>query len=163
MNPFKFLTIVLLLLVFESNTSAQNKTSVQTSENELVWLDWNEGYEKALKTGKIVLVDAYTDWCGWCKRMDRDTYSQPLVIAKINADFIPIKFNPELADKTYKIGTETYSAADLYGLLTQGRSTGFPTIYYIFPAKKRIMLDPGYKDPESFLKVLDQIIEERKK
>lgn len=130
---------------------------------KLVWVDWNEGYEKAIKTGKIVLVDAYTDWCGWCKKMDRDTYSNPEVIKKINANFIAIKFNPEIEGKTYKIGDETFTGAQLYGLFTQGQSTGFPTTYFIFPAKKRILLDAGYKAPEGFLQVLETVVQESKK
>src|SRR4051812_21578649 len=65
--------------------------------DKLVWYGWNEGYEKAIKENKIVLVDAYTDWCGWCKKMDRDTYANPEVIKKLNQHFIAIKFNPEIA------------------------------------------------------------------
>lgn len=124
----------------------------------LKWYEWNEGYEKAVKEGKIVLVDAYTDWCGWCKRMDRDTYSKEEVIKKINQHFVPIKFNPELTDKTYKIGTETYSAQQLYYMLTHGNPTGFPTVYYIFPKKMSISIDPGYKGPEAFLQALDTAV-----
>lgn len=164
-------TLLFVLLVPVLSNAQNNKTQAPVQDEnrksevskELVWMDWNEGYEKAVKTGKIALVDAYTDWCGWCKRMDRDTYSQPEVIAKINSQFIPIKFNPEIQDRTYRIGTETYSGAQLYQLLTQGNPTGFPTIYYIFTAKKRIMLDPGYKGPENFLQILDHVVEESKK
>ena len=131
--------------------------------DKLVWLGWNEGYQKAVKTNKILLVDAYTDWCGWCKRMDRDTYTDAEVIKKINDYFIPVKFNPEIKDVTYKIDDQTVTGAQLYGQLSRGESTGFPTVYYVFTKKKSLFLDPGYKDPKAFLQVLDMAIAESKK
>ena len=132
-------------------------------QDKLVWLGWNEGYQKAVKTNKILLVDAYTDWCGWCKRMDRDTYTDPEVIKKINEYFIPVKFNPEIKDVVYKIEDQSLTGLQLYSQLTQGQSTGFPTVYYIFTAKKQILLDAGYKDAPNFLKMLDYTIEQSKK
>lgn len=131
-------------------------------QEKLVWLSWNEGYEKAVKTNKILLVDAYTEWCGWCKRMDKDTYSNPEVIKKINQNFIPVKFNPEIEGVTYKIEGQTLTGQQLYSQLARGESTGFPTTYYIFPNKKSIFLDPGYKDAPAFLQVLEIAINESK-
>lgn len=132
----------------------------QKPAKELKWYHWNEGYEKALKEDKIVLVDAYTDWCGWCKRMDKDTYSDSAVIAKINKYFIPIKFNPEIPDSSYRIGDQTYTNGQLYSMLTRGESTGFPTTYYIYPKKMGIFIDPGYHAPKDFLNILDMAIAE---
>src|SRR5689334_3927315 len=113
MMHFIRLFLPVLFLINNLNLMAQEGPKASSmkpaNDDKLVWMDWNTGYEKAIKTGKIVLVDAYTDWCGWCKRMDRDTYSQPLVIQKINAHFIPIKFNPEIPDKLYKVADQTYT------------------------------------------------------
>ena len=131
-------------------------------EEKLVWLGWDEGYEKAVKTKKILLVDAYTDWCGWCKRMDIDTYTNPDVIKKINEFFIPVKFNPEIK-KMYKLDDQVLSPQQLYAQLTRGESTGYPTIYYIFTNKKSVFIDAGYKSPEDLLKILDMAIAESKK
>lgn len=131
--------------------------------NALTWYGWNEGYELALKENKIILVDAYTDWCGWCKKMDKDTYSNPDVIKKINANFVAIKFNPEVSFANYKIGNQTLTNQELYNQLSQGQSTGFPTTYYITPNKNNLMVDAGYKGPSDFLKILDVAIENAKK
>jgi uncharacterized protein YyaL (SSP411 family) len=131
--------------------------------DKLVWEDWNTGYEKAIKEQKIILVDAYTDWCGWCKKMDRDTYSNQDVIKKLNQYFVVIKFNPEVPFTEYKIGDQTFDNKQLYGMLCQGKPTGFPTTYYITPAKNTLSIDVGYKGPEDFLKVLDATIENAKK
>ncbi|MES2689852.1 MAG: DUF255 domain-containing protein [Bacteroidota bacterium] len=158
-----FLKYSLLLIPFVLLTSFKPDLKPQKANKELKWYSWNEGYEKAVKEGKIVLVDAYTDWCGWCKRMDRDTYSDSAVIKKINDNFVPIKFNPEIADASYKVGDQTYNPEQLYRMLTRGESTGFPTTYYIYPKKMGIFIDPGYKDAKAFLTVLDMAIAESKR
>jgi uncharacterized protein YyaL (SSP411 family) len=142
--------VFIFLLLISSSSFAQN--------DKLVWYDWNTGYEKAIKEHKIVLVDAYTDWCGWCKKMDRDTYANSEVIKKINQHFVAIKFNPEIAFPTYKIGDQTFDNKQLYGLLTQGQSTGFPTTYYIIPAKNSLTVEVGYKGPEDFLRILEATV-----
>ena len=162
---FVFLNLSLLVCFGQAQTTKSAKeTQPKTSgEERLVWLDWNEGYAKAVKSGKVVLVDAYTEWCGWCKKMDRDTYTQAEIIHKINSDFVPVKFNPEVENRVYKIDTMTLSGVQLYGLLTQGNATGFPTTYFIFPARKKIMLEVGYKGPEAFLGILNQVVEQGKK
>ena len=133
-------------------------TSFANTDKELKWLDWNTGYPLAKKTNKIILLDAYTDWCGWCKKMDRDTYTDPKIISALNKDFIIIKFNPEIADVQYDLDGVKISGRELYSQLTQGKSTGFPTTYFIQPNKKQIQLAAGYLGPEDFLKILDQIV-----
>jgi uncharacterized protein YyaL (SSP411 family) len=133
-------------------------TSFTNTDKELKWLDWNTGYPLAKKTNKIILLDAYTDWCGWCKKMDRDTYTDPIIISALNKDFIIIKFNPEIADVQYDLDGVKISGRELYSQLTQGKSTGFPTTYFIQPNKKQIQLAAGYLGPEDFLKILDQIV-----
>lgn len=138
-------------------------TSLFAQTEKLIWHDWNTGYEKAIKENKIILVDAYTEWCGWCKKMDKDTYAHSEVIKKINKDFVAIKFNPEIANANYKIGDQIMNNQQLYSLLCQGKSTGFPTTYYITPSKNSLSIDAGYKGPSDFLKVLDAAIESAKK
>lgn len=138
-------------------------TSLLAQTEKLVWEDWNTGYEKALKQNKIILVDAYTEWCGWCKKMDRDTYTNADVVKKINQHFVAIKFNPEVEHSSYKVGDQTLTNLQLYSLLCQGKSTGFPTVYYITPGKNSLVIDPGYKGPDDFIKILDSAIENAKK
>lgn len=156
------LTPLFFIMAFTPGT--EHKSAVKKPEEaELKWYDWNEGYAKAMKEKKIVLVDVYTDWCGWCKKMDRDTYSNPEVIKKINKDFIPIKFNPEIQGVAYKVGDQTYNPQQLYNMLSQGESTGYPTTYYIFTQKMGRIIDPGYKKPADFINMLDMAVAESKK
>lgn len=79
-----------------ANNFAERSTLVSPQEAGPTWYSFEEGYAKSVEEGKILLVDAYTDWCGWCKVMDRKTYADPAIIAKLNESFICVKFNPEL-------------------------------------------------------------------
>lgn len=134
-----------------------SKLTAQTSPT-LKWYGWNEGYPLAMKSGKILLIDAYTDWCGWCKKMDRDTYSDAKIIEKINQYFIPVKFNPELTDQIYYVDSVSMSASELFMQFTRGERTGFPTTYFIQPQKRRLMIDPGYRDAATFMQILDKVV-----
>jgi uncharacterized protein YyaL (SSP411 family) len=141
----------ILVFLFGSFSKSNDKP-------ELKWLDWNTGYPLAKKKNKIILVDAYTDWCGWCKKMDRDTYTNLEIIKALNKDFIVIKFNPEIENIVYELDGNNFTGRELYGQLAQGKSTGFPTTYFIQPNKKQIQIAAGYLGPNDFVKVLDQVL-----
>jgi uncharacterized protein YyaL (SSP411 family) len=133
--------------------------SFTPAEKELKWLDWNTGYPLAKKSNKIILVDAYTDWCGWCKKMDKDTYTDKDIINMLDSHFVVIKFNPELTDIVYDLDGNKLTGRELYGQLCQGKPTGFPTTYFIQPNKKQIQIAAGYLGPIDFKKTLIQVKE----
>ena len=90
--------------------------------------------------------------------MDRDTYTNSDIIKALNKDFIVIKFNPELENIVYELDGNKITGRELFGQLTQGKSTGFPTTYFIQPNKKQIQIAAGYLAPIDFMKVLDQAL-----
>ena len=139
------------------NASPIIKDVKKDAEGELKWYNWNEGYQMSLKSKKVVMVDLYTSWCGWCKRMDHDTYTNPDIIKYINSKFIPIKLNPEAAG-TYKVDSMSMSGAQLMGMLTNNQSTGYPTIVFIYP-NRNIELYPGYQDAKGFQSTLSAVVE----
>ena len=144
------LSVVLVLLTQSFSVSQQP---------ELVWEEWNSGYARGIQEKKIILVDAYTDWCGWCKKMDKDTYSHPKIIEKINKYFIPIKFNPEL-NQTYYVDSTAYTGRELHAMLSKNYRTGYPTTYFIIPHMNKLFINPGYEDPKQFGQTLDNMMAE---
>jgi uncharacterized protein YyaL (SSP411 family) len=133
-------------------------SSFKTSEHGFEWQQWNQGFIKAKQEGKIALIDTYTDWCGWCKKMDRDTYEDSAIIARINKDFIPIKFNPELAGE-YALGDTMVSGRALLTAMSKdGKSTGYPTTFFYLPKQNRMYQYPGYMDANKFGKLLDELV-----
>ena len=47
---------------------------------------------------KKVIVDMYTGWCGWCKKMDAETYTNPSVVKYINNNYYALKLDAERRD-----------------------------------------------------------------
>jgi uncharacterized protein YyaL (SSP411 family) len=121
----------------------------------LVWYSFDEGYNKAVKEDKIILIDAYTDWCGWCKVMDKKTYTQASVIEYLNENFVCVKLNPEV-EKEYKFADKTMRSSELLQYLGHGKVTGYPTtIFWLHPTKEeQRFVQPGFLGPDDFLGLL---------
>jgi thioredoxin-related protein len=155
MKLFKSITLLsIAILAFSSFTFK--------ADEKVKWYDFNEGVTKAKSEKKIALIDAYTAWCGWCKRMDRDTYTNANIISKIEKNFVPIKFNPEIEGVTYELQGKTYNGYQLLSLLANHQQTGYPTTFFILTKKNRIMIEPGYQDPTKFETTLEKVVTESK-
>jgi len=71
---------------------------IVTRGQSIEWLSWEEAFEKSEVQKRKFIVDIYTEWCTWCKKMDQTTFSDPTVIEYINANFYAIKFDAEEKD-----------------------------------------------------------------
>jgi uncharacterized protein YyaL (SSP411 family) len=157
-NLMKWIFPVLLLVMI----SAGFKGSDDQPVAEIKWYDWNEGVAKARAEGKIALIDTYTDWCHWCKVMDKNTYSNATIIDLVGKNFVAIKFNPEL-DKKYINGTDTLSGRQLLAALSNGSSSGYPTTFFYLTKKNIMYMEAGYIEPVKFESVLQSVIAEHAK
>lgn len=149
------------LLKNETNTKLTVlDTPVST---QLIWLDFESGYVKASKENKILLVDVYTNWCGWCKVMDQKTYSQAAVIEKINRHFVPVKLNPEIA-RVYRFADTSMAADELHRWLGTGKTYGYPSAYFIMNPGKgfETYIQTGFLEEKEFMDILNLIIAKKK-
>jgi uncharacterized protein YyaL (SSP411 family) len=129
---------------------------------ELEWKTWNEGFQAAKNSNKIAIIDVYTDWCHWCKVMDKNTYTNDSVIMLINNFFVPIKFNPEKAG-SYIVESDTIDGRSLLNALSGGQSSGYPTTYFFLPSTNQIFQQPGYIEPKQFIELLENVVAKNKK
>ena len=112
--------------------------------DDSVQKNYDSALAKAKKDKKVVLVDIYTDWCGWCKKLDRDTYSDKDVQAKVAKDFIAVKVNPE-------------KSAAGSALARQFGVRGYPFIAFVDADGKKISQIGGYVNATAFLSQLEQV------
>ncbi|MFN3446924.1 MAG: thioredoxin family protein [Bacteroidia bacterium] len=123
--------------------------SFKTAE-EIKWLDFNTGYKLAVKKKKIMMVDVYTDWCGWCKVMDRETYAKSEIAALVNQHFVPIKFNPETPNVVYTFEGKEYNGKGLKEIISNNQIRGYPATMFINTKNKKSSLVSGYLNPQEF-------------
>ncbi len=125
------------------------------------WISWNEAVEMSTSANspKKVFIDVYTDWCGWCKKMDKDTFQNPEVAKYMNDNFYMVKLDGEgkepieFRGKTYKYvpsGRRGYH--ELAAALLQGRLS-YPTVVFLDEDLNVLSPVPGYQKPEPFLNI----------
>ncbi len=130
-------------------------TSALTAK-EPQWKNFNDGLAQAKKSGKKVLVDVYTDWCSWCKKMDANTYSDVKVREYLQKNYILVKLNPE-KDGDVMYDGKKFSAADF----SQGMGiNGYPATLFLKSNGEPITVLPGYADADMFMHVLSFIGED---
>lgn len=141
----KFIYILSFIFILSSVVKA----------DDIKWYSFKDGFEKAAKEGKYILVDFYTDWCGWCKKMDKETFSNEKVINLINKNFIAVKFNPE-KDNAVNFQGETFKAQDF---AKAAGVSGYPAFGFFTADQQFIEVIPGYKPAGEFSEVLEFMID----
>ena len=69
--------------------------SLVAQAQEIKWMTLNEALAAQKKVPKPIFMDVYTDWCGPCKMLDKNTFSNPEVAAFISKNYYAVKFNCE--------------------------------------------------------------------
>ena len=72
--------------------------AVNVMGQEINWVSWSEMVELQKQERKKVFVDVYTDWCGWCKKMDAGTFKDPSVVNTMNQYYYAVKLDAEMKD-----------------------------------------------------------------
>ena len=158
MRNFILLTIstILSFSIFSFKVADQPTTTLP--ESSINWMTFEEAAAKMEVEKRKIVVDIYTDWCGWCKHMDKTTFQKDHIAEYINKTFYPVKLNAEQRE-TITIGEKTYKYIkgngkergyhELAMAISMGRLT-FPTVVFIDENIRVLQPLPGYKDPESF-------------
>lgn len=114
------------------------------------WRSWDQGLSEARASGHPVLVDVYTDWCGWCRRMDADVYSRADVREYLSRHFVTVKLNAESSENASYQGRTMSSRVLAAGF----RVSGYPTTIFLRPDGQHLVNVPGYVPAERFLVLL---------
>lgn len=101
--------------------------------------DIDEALAQAVKEDKLIFMDIYADWCGPCRMMDQQTFSDERVQKRLD-DYVMIKVDADVNTKV----------AARYG------TGSLPTLVAIMPDGSPIATDPGFHGPDAFLGWLDK-------
>lgn len=152
-----------------SNEKPPFINSIDEVENTIKWYSWEEAMEANKTAPKKIFVDLYTNWCGWCKKMDKETFTDAEIVKYLNENFYPVKFNAEqkeaivFNDKTFEfIQSGRRGVHQLAYALLDGR-LGYPAFVTLDESFARIMISPGYKKPNQLIKELAFAKEEKYK
>lgn len=108
-------------------------------------ISWRSDLESAIKSaqnsGEPIMADFYTDWCGWCKKLDSDTYSDDKVDT-LSKDFICVKVNAD-SDRA---------------LAAKYNVRGYPTILFLNSNGDVIGTIVGYRGPAEFSNAMENIL-----
>lgn len=86
-NIYRLLFVILLSVSYSVN--AQTKIN---------WMTWQEAMEARETEPRKIFIDIYTDWCGWCKKMDASTFVDPIIVEYMNANYYAVKLDAEMTD-----------------------------------------------------------------
>ncbi len=114
------------------------------------WRNWNAGLAAAAASGRPVVVDVYTDWCRWCRQMDRDVYGRADVSRYLGERFVTIRLNAESAEAVSYRGRNLSARA----LASSFEVTGYPTTVFLTSDGEHLVNVPGYVEPGRFLLLL---------
>jgi thiol:disulfide interchange protein len=107
--------------------------------------DFDKAAESAKKSHKPMMVDFYTDWCGWCKKLDREVYTDKRIV-ELSAKFVNVKVD---GDKQPKL-------IDKYNV------EGYPTIVFYNSKGKEVSRIVGYRNPDDFLAAMKDALKKAK-
>ena len=99
---------------------------------------FDEALDRARSEKKLLLVDVYTDWCGWCKKLDREVFSDARV-ATASKSLLAVRVNAE------KGGEKVAERYDVQG---------YPTILFVDGSGNVVKRIDGYVDADELLRIL---------
>ncbi len=148
--------IIFTTLVFISTLNLFSQATTLKEGESVKWYTIQEA-EKLMKASpRPLFVDTYTDWCGWCKKMDKETFTNPVISDLLNKKFYAVKFDAEGTEKVNFLG-QTFindgkagKAHQLAVALLSGQLS-YPTVVFLTiqsDGKYAVSPVPGFKQPK---------------
>lgn len=137
------MTSFVTALVFLSVT-AFSAQALESTPDGIKWNLYKDGVALAASSGKKIYINFHADWCGYCTKMANTTFKEKKVIAYLNKHFVAVQVD---TDKEQAVAR-------------QFKVQGLPSNWFLEKDGAQIGNQPGYLDPESFLKMLQFVINE---
>ncbi len=129
-------------------------SSMMLSGQSINWLSWEAAVEKTKEEKKKIIVDIYTEWCGWCKKMDQTTFSDPVLVEYINNYYYAVKFDAqskepiEFKNKIYKLENSIWRGGyhQLASKITNNQLKKLPTIVFLDEEANLLQAIGGFRN-----------------
>jgi thioredoxin-related protein len=154
--------LLLCGFVFLKNHTRGSGPVIQTSADETIhWYTFQEALEMSKKEKKKIFIDVFTDWCGWCKVMDRNTFPNPVIAKYMNQHFYAVKLNAEMKDtvlfNNYAfVNPSPNTPRSTHQLASSllNNQMSYPTTVYLDENFSMLTQVPGYRKPEELEPIL---------
>ena len=128
--------------------------TVQERKAQVQWLDFDDGLARARSTKRPIMINFYTDWCVYCKKLDRETLQDPEITRTLESGFIAIRLNAENGKARLSYRGKSFSHAEFsryFGVAS------FPSIAFLNDKGEPITMVPGFVPAPQFSVFLDYI------
>ncbi|MFT5858495.1 MAG: thioredoxin-related protein [Flavobacteriaceae bacterium] len=159
MNMMRYTTLIATLLIGISTATAQE--NVVDAKDEIHWLSFSEAYELNKITPKKWVIDISTSWCGWCKKMDKDTFMDSLIVDFVADNYYAVALDGEyrevitLGEQSFKYVAEGRRGYHELPAALMGGKMSYPTIVFLDDQMNNLSPLPGYKGPKDFMTLLE--------
>lgn len=151
---------ILLTIVLIAGCAPNDVTEPAAIQTEQVlsapmsWPTFDEAVAMASKTGKPMLIDIYAPWCGWCRKMQQDVYTDAALVAYVQDNFAYGRLNIDDAETLHSFLGHTLSSQELgYSLGAEGT----PTTVFLQSDGAYIAKCAGYWGKDDFNKALHYV------
>ena len=156
---FSAIVLIAISACFPACSQTQNaNTAHKSEEGGIKWISIKEAEAKMKDHPKKVFVDVYTAWCGWCKRMEATTFTNPALIKYMNNNFYCVRFDAESHESFQFMGKEYHfepqNKANTFAIELLKGQMGYPTSVFMMENFQNPTVIPGYhpvKEMEMFL------------
>ena len=158
--------IILLLisfaLYFPSAVHAQAPDKSAGKDAKIKWYSFEEAYALSKKKPKKIFIDVFTEWCGWCKKMDAETFTDPTIAKYMSKHFYCVKFDAERKDTIVLDGqtfvnpnpTSKRSTHKLASELLRGQMS-YPSYVFLNEKGQELTVVAGYQKAQDFEGVIN--------
>lgn len=164
----KYVTICLCLPLLGLSPSFDTIAAL-AEPTHIEWMTWEEVVSANQNSPRKIIVDVYTDWCTWCKVMDRKTFSQNEIIQYVNEHFYAVRLNAEQKEsirwnnRNFEwVNSGRNGVHQLASALLDGQMS-YPSVVFLNEKYERILISKGFKDAATFLQELSYAAEEKYK